>query len=48
MADKRKNLKVPPEVFEELDAGRDMCWPDYLLYLRRMATVAERLDGSEP
>lgn len=43
MTDDRKNLKVSPDTFEQLDEDRDMCWPDYLLYLRRMATVAEEI-----
>ena len=43
MTDDRKNLKVPPDVFTELDTERDMPWPAYLRYLRRMATVAEEI-----
>lgn len=37
MTDDRVNIKVPPEVHAELDADRDMSWPDYLLHLKRTA-----------
>lgn len=37
----RVNIKVAPEVHAELDADRDMSWPDYLLHLKRMADVAD-------
>lgn len=37
MTDDRVNIKVPPAVHAELDADRDMSWPDYLLHLKRTA-----------
>lgn len=41
MADDRKNLKIPQEVFEELDEAREMTWPDQLLHWKRMANSVE-------
>lgn len=45
MTDNRKNIKVPEHVHAELDADRDMSWPDYLLHLKR---VADRGPGDFP
>jgi len=40
--DSRKNLKVPEEVFEELDEARDMTWPDQLLHWKRIAEAVNQ------
>lgn len=37
MGDDRKNLKVSPEVYEELNDAREMNWNDQLLHWKRMA-----------
>ena len=41
MADKRKNIKVPKPVFDELDEAREMTWPDQLLHWKRIAELKE-------
>lgn len=37
MNDDRKNLKVDPKVYRELNEAREMNWNDQLLHWKRMA-----------
>lgn len=47
MSDNRKNIKLPPAVFDELDADRDRPWPEYLRRLHRREQIHDRLDDLE-
>jgi len=41
MSDNRKNIKVDPSTFKELDESREMTWNDQLLHWKRMAEAKE-------